>query len=160
VVRVYKEQIDWEKIQLEACKRGIERMLGLGLFLAQEFLGTALPEEISKKVRENLGTKSLAQQISSRLFAEVEPLGDVNKIIFYLKTKDHWQDRLQFCFRYFYQWLHAVVTPTSKERSLLPLPTPFFFFYYFLRPLRLAAKYVRLGLTRFTSGKDREKVSK
>jgi len=160
VINTYKEEIEWGKIQREAYKRGIERMLGLGLFLAQEFLGTALPEEISKKVQGNLGAKSVAQQINERLFAEInEPPGDVQKIIFYLKTKDHWRDRLQFCFRYLSQCFSAVVTPTSKERSVLPLPTPFWFLYYFFRPLRLTVKYVRLGLTHlYKQKKDGERV--
>jgi Uncharacterised nucleotidyltransferase len=157
-VRVYKEEIDWGRIQQEAYRQGAERMLTLGLFLAHEFLETVLPEEVSKKVLANLGIKSVAQQVNQRLLAEVnEPPGDVKKVIFYLRTKDRWQDRLQFCFRYLSQYLYAVVTPTSKERSVLPLPTPFFLLYYFFRPLRLTAKYVRLGVMRLYKRKETEK---
>jgi len=158
LVRVHKEEIDWGKVQQEASRLGIERMLGLGLFLANDFLGTALPEEISKKVQADFRMQSVAYQIRERLFAQSdEPTGDFQRVIFYLKAKDRWQDRLQFCLRYLSQWLHTVMTPNSKDRAVLPLPAPFFFLYYFFRPLRLAVNFGWLGLTRIYKGNDSAK---
>lgn len=158
LVRTHKEQIDWIKIQQEASRLGIERMLGLGLFLAHDFLGAELPEEISKKVQEDLRTKSAARQIRERFFTGGdEPPGDFKKVIFYLRTKDRWQERLQFCLRYLSQFVAIVITPTSKDRAGLPLPAPFFFLHYFLRPLRLTVQYGWLGLTRIYKGNNSPK---
>jgi hypothetical protein len=133
-------------------------MLGLGLFLAHDFLGAELPEEISKKVQEDLRTKSAARQIRERFFTGGdEPPGDFKKVIFYLRTKDRWQERLQFCLRYLSQFVAIVITPTSKDRAGLPLPAPFFFLHYFLRPLRLTVQYGWLGLTRIYKGNNSPK---
>ena len=66
---------------------------------------------------------------------------------------DRWQDRVRFCSAYLSQSLRAVVTPTSEEREFLSLPVPLFFLYYFLRPLRLTVKYLRLALMRLSRGK-------
>jgi hypothetical protein len=158
LVRTHKEEIDWENVQQEASRQGAERMLGLGLFLAHELLETALPEKILKKILADGATKSVAQQIRMKLFAQANDLPrDVKKVIFYLRTKDRWQDRLQFCFHYLSQWLRVVVTPTSIEREVLPLPAPFFFLYYFFRPLRLTVKHGWSALTHIHKGSDSAK---
>ena len=158
LLRVSKEEIDWGEIQQEASRQGVERMFGLGLFLAHEFLGTNLPKEIFKKVLADGATKSVAQQVRKRLFAQTkDPPGDAKKVIFYLRTKDRWQDRLQFSFCYLSQWLRVMVTPTSIEREVLPLPDPFFFLYYFFRPLRLTVKHGWIALTRIYKGSDSAK---
>ena len=158
LVRTYREEIDWENVQREAFRQGAERMLGLGLFLAHELLGTALPQKILKKVLADGATKSVAQQIRKRFFAQTnDPPGDAKKVIFYLRTKDRWQDRLQFCFSYLSQWLRVVVTPTSIDRKVLPLPDPFYFLYYFFRPLRLTVKHGWSALTHIYKGSDSAK---
>jgi hypothetical protein len=156
LVRVYQEEIDWAKIQQEASRLDIERMLRLGLFLAQDFLGAVLPEEIARKVQADSRTKSIARHIREKLFArEANASRDFEQVVFYLKTTDRWQDRSRFCFRYLSQFLRTMLTPTAKERAALPLPVPFFFLYYFLRPLRLTIKYGRLGLRRIYKEPDR-----
>jgi hypothetical protein len=153
LVRVHKEQIDWRKVQQEASRLGIERMLGLGLFLAQDFLGAVLPEEIAKKVQADSRMKSVAYQIRERLFAQSdEPTGDFQRVFFYLKAKDRWQDRWRFCSRYASQFVHKAITPNSKDRAGLPLPASFFFLHYFFRPLRLMVESGRLGLARLYRG--------
>ncbi|MGH7830783.1 MAG: nucleotidyltransferase domain-containing protein, partial [Candidatus Binatia bacterium] len=155
LVGVHKNAIDWEKIRQEAARQGAERMLRLGLLLAHEFLGAALPEEISQEVQADFETHSVAREIRARFFSLGDrPRGDFSKVMFYLRTKDRLRDRLQFCFRYLSQYLQAVVTPTAKEAAALPLPASLFFLYYFFRPLRLTAKYGRLGWTVLCKGKN------
>jgi hypothetical protein len=153
LVRVHREDIDWGKVQEEAYRLGVERMLGLGLLVAHDFLGTVLPEKIAKKVQADSRMKSVANQIRERLFAQSdEPTGDFQRVIFYLKAKDRWQDRWRFCSRYVSQFVHKAITPNSKDRAGLPLPASFFFLHYFFRPLRLMVEYGRLGLARLYRG--------
>ena len=153
LVRVYKEEIDWMEVKEEASRQAVERMLALGLFLAQEFLGTTLPNEVSKQISKELGPQSGFQQIRERLFAQTdEPRRKIEKVIFYLRTKDGWRDRFQFCFYYLSQCVQAIVTPTTKEQRVLPLPVPLYFLYYFFRPFRLTVKYGLLGLVRLYKG--------
>jgi hypothetical protein len=151
LVRSHGQQIDWIKIQQEASSMGVGRMLGLGLFLAHELLGARLPGEVAKRVESDRRMQSVARQIREKLFAPSDkPTGDFQRVVFYLKVKNRWQDRWRFCSRYVSQFVHKAITPNSKDRAGLPLPAPFFFLHYFFRPLRLMVEYGRLGLARIS----------
>jgi len=153
LVRVHREDIDWAKVQQEASSMGVGRMLGLGLFLAHELLGARLPGEVAKRVESDRRVRSVARQISEKLFAPADkPTGDFQRVVFYLKAKDRWQDRWRFCSRYASQFVHKAITPNSKDRAGLPLPASFIFLHYFFRPLRLMVEYGRLGLARLYRG--------
>lgn len=153
LVRSHSRQIDWTKIQQEASGMGVGRMLGLGLFLAHELLGARLPGEVAKRVESDRRMQSVARQIREKLFTPADkPTGDFQRVVFYLKAKDRWQDRWRFCSLYVSQFVHKAITPSSKDRAGLPLPAPFFFLHYFFRPLRLALQYGRLGLARIYKG--------
>ena len=154
LLRTEKEKIDWRKLQQEASRQGVRRMLNLGLFLAHDLLGAELPVEVSKTVERDFRGGSVVSRIVSKLFTEsTEPFGDFELVIFYLRTMDRWQDRVRFCFSYLSQWLRHVATPTSKDRELVPLPAPLSFLYCFFRPLRLTFRYLRLALRRLLRGK-------
>jgi hypothetical protein len=149
LVRAKGKEIDWRKIQQEASREGVSRMLSLGLFLAHELLGANLPGEILQKAQSDFRGKAIFRKIRGRLFSRSDKSpGGFERVLFYLRTKDRWRDRAQFCFSYLSQCLRVVVTPTSKERVSLPLPAPLFFIYYLLRPLRLMVKYSCIGLGR------------
>ena len=153
LLRTEKEKIDWRKLQQEASRQGVRRILNLGLFLAHDLLGAELPVEVSKTVERDFGGGSVVSGIVSKLFTEsIEPFGDFELIIFYLRMMDQWQDRVRFCSSYLSQCLRHAATPTSKDRELVPLPAPFFFLSYFFRPLRLTIRYLRFALRRLLRG--------
>jgi len=153
LVRTEKEKIDWGKLQQEASRQGMRRMLSLGLILARNLLGAELPVEVAKVAERDFGGGSVVSRIVSKLFTESEPYGDFEKVIFYLRTMDRWQDRVRFCSNYLSQCLRNVAIPTSKEHEFFSLPAPLSFLYYFLRPLRLAGKYLWLALSQLSPGK-------
>jgi putative nucleotidyltransferase-like protein len=154
LVRTEKERVDWRKLRQEASRQGVGRMLSLGLVLARDLLGAELPVEVSKAVERDFGRGSVVSRIESRLLNEsMEPFGDFELVIFYLRTMDRWQDRVRFCFSYLSQCLRDLATPTSKEREFFFLPAPFSFLYFFFRPLRLTVKYLGLALRRLSRGK-------
>ena len=154
LVRTEKETIDWRELHQEASRQGVRRMLSFGLFLARDLLGAELPVEMSKAVERDLRGKSIISTVVSKLFTEsMEPSRDLERVVFYLRTKDRWQDRIRFCSCYISQYLHRVVTPTSKDRNILCLPAPLFFLYYFFRPLRLTVNYLRHASRRLSRGK-------
>jgi putative nucleotidyltransferase-like protein len=148
LVRTEKEKIDWIELQRRASQLGVRRMLSLGLILARDLLGADLPSQVSDSVKRDFGVGSIASTVVSKLFRGSEPDRDFEKVIFYLRTMDRWSDRARFCFSYLSQCMRAAVSPTSKEREFLTLPTRLSFLYYWFRPLRLAAKYLYLGLNR------------
>ena len=154
LVRTEKDTIDWRELHREASRQGVRCVLSLGLFLARDLLDAELPVEMSKTVDRDLRGKSIVSTIVSKLFTEsMEPYRDLEKVVFYLRTKDRWQERIRFCSCYISQYLHRVVTPTWKDRDILSLPGPLFFLYYFVRPLRLTVEYLRLASRRLSRGK-------
>lgn len=141
LVRVHKE-MDWDQLMKKAISLSCERILLLGLFLAQDLLGTDLPAGVLKKVRGDKAVKSLANSVSQRLFKKVEaPLGIFERSLFYLKVSDRLRDRVGYCLR-------LVFTPTIGDWKPIPLPPSLFFLYYLIHPLRAAGKYGRIFLRR------------
>ena len=154
LVRSEKETIDWRELHLEASRQGVRRVLSLGLVLARDLLGAELPVETSRAVDRDLRGKSIVSTVVSKLFTEsMEPYRDLEKVVFYLRAKDRWQERVRFCSCYILQILRKVVTPTSEDREILSLPGPLAFLCYFLRPLRLTVNYLRLASRRLSRGK-------
>ena len=130
----------------QSLRNGNRRMVSLGLLLAHDLLGASLPEHIVTEIRSDATVKSAAIQVRQRLFAETDQiLGDAERFIFYLKMQESWLERLQYRFQYLAQHLRllldSIFSPTSIERSLLPLPKGLTFLYYAFRPLRLLLKY-------------------
>ncbi len=128
-----RKEIDWRKVLDQAGKLKSERMLFLGLYLASDLLGALLPAEIRARVNSDLAVKSLAAQVSERLFREV-PTSVLEGWRFQVKMRDRLRDGCRYCFG-------LVMTPTGLELTLVALPAFLFPLYYVLRPMRLAVKY-------------------
>lgn len=60
--------IDWLSVMEQAGRLGSERMLFLGLFIANDLLGTALPDEVLQRMQAHPVVKQLAEQVRQRLF--------------------------------------------------------------------------------------------
>ena len=152
LIRVHREGVGWEHLMAQACMLGNERMLLLGLFLASDLLGAALPEEVSQRVRADPIVKALAEWTCEQLFRESNrPAGLLEGHegapafhIFHLKVRERLQDRIRY----------LVSKPTAlrgEDWELLPLPKFLFPLYYVLRMIRLTGKYGPRILKRFLS---------
>jgi len=149
LLRAQKDTIDWQELHRNASTQRVRRMVGLGLFLAQDLLEADLPEAISKQLCADTAVQWLAKHICQDLFNPTHRTpGRLKRISFYLRAKDHWRDRAQFCLSYLSQYFRAALTPNSADRAALPLPGYLSFFYYFFRPVRLLGEYGRLMLIR------------
>jgi hypothetical protein len=150
LIRVRREDIGWEQLMAQANAVGGERMLLLGLFLASELLGAALPEKVSQRVRADPTVKALAQQIREQLFRDIKrPAGFLEgyegattAFPLYLKVRERLPDKIRYCIR-------TVTALTGEDWELLPLPRFLFPFYYILRMIRLTGKYGPKILKRF-----------
>jgi hypothetical protein len=120
-----QEKIDWPMVIENADRMGSRPILSLGLYLASDLLGVpAAPTVLA-----------LAEQVQKRLFAErVGSVGIFNEVRLHLAMRERKRDKLTSCIR-------LLATPKVDDWKLLPLPGSLFFFYYALRPLRLAGKY-------------------
>ena len=110
-------------------------MLFLGLFLARDLLAAALPEDVWQRVTADPQVRSLAVQVRAMLFREAnDRTSPFGRHTIYLSAMERLRDRGRF-------WFDLMMTPTTIEWALLPLPPMFFPLYYALRPIRLIGKY-------------------
>lgn len=129
-------ELNWEAVILQAGRQGSKRMLLLSLLLASELLGVALPPNVCRLMRADTTAQSLAAQICGQLFIEDSASLNVSESMsFFLSMRERLRDRARY-FASLY-WL----TPNAKDRQAVRLPAPLSFFYYFIRPFRLAREY-------------------
>jgi hypothetical protein len=135
-----RKELDWERIVDSAFRSGIERILFLGLYLAKSMLGADIPNEINKRLINDKAIPSLAEEVRNRVLTETESItGEAERFVFYLRMREHFKDKMQYCFR-------RLFTSTKTDWSLLRLPAPLFPLYRFLRPFRLVKKFGRQAL--------------
>lgn len=134
VLQVHKG-MNWEQLLAHARALGSERMLFLGLLLANDLLEAPLPKRVMQKVRADPAARSLALQVCHRLFREIHRPPDLPQLLlFHSAAKERLRDKLRY-------WFRLAVTPTPGDWGLLPLPECLSHFYYGLRPIRILGKY-------------------
>lgn len=127
--------MDWARVLSQAQALGGARMILLGLGLTQELLGTALPEEISRKLRSDPAVRSLIADMRECLFRETtSPPGLFQRTLFHLRARERLGDRARYCLR-------LAVTLSPGDLTSWSFPSFLFPLYYFLRPIRLMKKY-------------------
>jgi len=151
-----QEKIDWTRIIDNADIMGSQRLLSLGLYLASDLLGAQVPTEVLRKAPADATVLALAEQVQHGLFTvRTGSPGILNEVRLHLAMKEKKRDKLTSCIR-------LLATPKVDDWKLLPLPSSLFFFYYALRPLRLAGKYtarlLRGSADREIAGKGTEGV--
>lgn len=131
-----RPEVDWPRLFARAEKLGGRRMLLLALSLARNLLETPLPEEVMHRLRGETKVEALAREVVRRMFDERGTAQSLKRMaVFHLRTKERVRDRVRYC-----ALLAATTTPV--DWALAPLPPALSFVYYFLRPFRLAKKYV------------------
>lgn len=134
--------LDWGQILDHAANLGVQRMLALGLFLAHDLLGTALPDKVWRRSLVDHTVKALATEVSQCLFHETDnPPATYAKFVFYHRLRERFQDRMHHHLYYLYAYFWIIVTPNVRDRALLPLPACLSSLYYLLRPMRLLWMY-------------------
>ena len=158
-------QLDWNAIQCEAKRLGIERIVNLNLFLAHRMLGSTLPPAIhpqsnchSEHSEESAvagNRESADSPCQTRAFEEdrltAALASEILRIIensthynteslpyfrLMMRLRERWQDRARFLWR-------LTVTPSVSEWSTVQLSKPLQPLYRMVRLSRLARKLVR-----------------
>jgi len=139
------QEMDWEWIKERAIQLRSERMVFLGLYLANDLLGAHLPSMALQFIKTDRKIESLASQVYRRLFFRApnrfgffeKPLTEegilIKDVCFQAGARDRWQDRL----KYLSGIAQLALTPTGKDYKLLSLPVILSCLYYLIRPLRL-----------------------
>src|SRR5215207_3022601 len=66
------QDLNWQEVMAQAAALGSERMLLLGLFLANDLLGIDLPEHVLQRVKADQAVNVLAELVTEQLFSEGE----------------------------------------------------------------------------------------
>lgn len=127
-------KFDWDYILRQAQDAHVERMLHLGLRLANGLLAASLPENILKQMLTDKSVARLYSIITARLFdgRDYEPAGLIESVTFNLRARHRLRQKLQY--------LRFIFNPTDGDLHGLPLPSSLTFVYYLLRPFRLLRK--------------------
>ena len=126
--------LDWKRVNAQASGSGNERMLFLGLRLADELIGAILPEDVGAEVYADASVARLAADVRAHLFIEraASPPGVARSMFFNLRARRRLRDKIGY-FRF-------VFMPTDGDLVVLRLPAPLTFVYYVLRPFRMLLK--------------------
>jgi len=124
--------IDWKRCLELASKQGCERMLLLGLTLAEALLETELAEPVRDRISADPKVRQLAEQTQVDLFrdGECRPLAG-QTFRFFLALHGGFRDRLLFCWSY--------VTAPDGHIGIVSLPRCLWFLYV---PIELLYDYV------------------
>ncbi len=108
----------WTSLLAQAKKLGARRMLCLGLLLAHELLGSALPKEVWNQIQADPIVPWLAAQVRRRLFTE--PHGSLLALdhpAFYFRLRERLRDRVPCALYLTYSML-----PSLAKTALLLSP--------------------------------------
>lgn len=138
--------MDWSTALTTASAPGFRRALLLGVSLANTLLETPLSPEISRDILSDSTVQALASRIQAALFqqhASPAPAGESERFRLFrlhLGMRDRLRDKIFHCLR-------VAFVPSQEDWVFISLPSRLSFLHYFLRPLRLLAKYMRKALT-------------
>jgi hypothetical protein len=126
--------LDWDIAFKDAAGFGVQRLLLIGLSLAGRLLDAPIPEDILKKITADAEVRKLTQNMIDR-FASFRWSGSgfLDIPLYHLRSRERIRDKLNYCLQ--------MTTPTVKDLSFMTLPDRLNFFYYLIRPVRLAVEY-------------------
>jgi len=141
IVDTHRE-IDWADLLADAARRGIRRIVLLGLRLAGDLLPDPLPSAVTDAIDADPTLVRLSAEAAARQMSSVAPPLDLQKILsdaaYQMRCRERRTDRLRFLVRF-------GADPTAEDIEQVRLPHRFSFAYQLIRPFRLAIKYARLS---------------
>jgi hypothetical protein len=90
--------LDWTAVETRARAAGGVRMLGLGVWVAHDLLGVALPEPVWTKIANDAAIQHLADDVRQMLFQDLDLFEGERgaRWRFYLALRERLRDRIQF----------------------------------------------------------------
>lgn len=95
-----RQDLNWKVLIERATALGLQRMLWVGLRLANDLLGLELPVAVAERMRAQPRIEQVAGQMGKGIFAsEQKRSGTVEMTRLQLKLRERRKDRLNYCFR-------------------------------------------------------------
>jgi hypothetical protein len=124
--------LEWPRMIAEATSLGGRRLLLLGLYLAYDLLGAAIPDELISMARDDGVTVNIAAQVRRRMFGNIGERASVSQEwMVPMRAIESTRARVRYV-------AGRALSPTVDDWELVRLPRPFFPLYYLLHPVRLA----------------------
>jgi hypothetical protein len=126
--------LDWQWLGERAATLGIQRIVGINLYLAKELLNAEIPATIKGMFAEDPQIRVLGEQVARNILSNqgLDP-ESVAYFRFILTTRERLRDRIRFICR-------LVFTPSQSEWSMIRVPAPLFPLYYMIRLFRLIGR--------------------
>ena len=130
-------KIDWQRLMAVAKEADVERMLLLGLCLADELTENALPANIRESITSDRAIRRLADRIFARLFSDNSPirLGPREVLQDNLLVRKSLSARIRYCL--------FALSPADADFETVALSRYLNFAYYGLRPFRMMVSALR-----------------
>ena len=120
----------WPEVLAAVTRAGTMRELLLGLKIAEDLFGVPLPATLP----DDPAVAKLVNVVKNRVLAGAPiPIPESELIPFCMGLFESWRHRIRYLLGHF--------SPSEAEYRVLQLPPALYFFYYFLRPIRLIARY-------------------
>ena len=127
--------VDWDLALFRARSLGAERMLLLGLHLANDILDAPLPELILRHGQADPTVRRLGGLVRHQLSNGTgETPGVADRVMFRLRMRGSYWTGISYLFR-------LATAPTEEDWSQVRLKGPFSSLYAAFRPFRLLRKY-------------------
>jgi hypothetical protein len=125
---------DWEATAQRATVFGVQRILLLGLLLANEILCAELPSNVAKIAQRDAFVRKHAERFQRNLFVERPAMGIIENAALQLGMRERMRDKVR-------SLANFVVTPRSYDWMFAPVPASLGFLYYLVRPIRMIGRY-------------------
>lgn len=130
-------ELDWQVVLQTADELRVRRMLNMGLLLADALCAKVVPAHLVAQAEADLVAVALSRQaISWLLIVRSDHRQTVQKHLFHLRMRESLHDRWPMM----PYLILGVIRPTDADHAFIRLPAWFTWGYYFVRPVRLAAK--------------------
>jgi hypothetical protein len=128
---IARHELNWDALQQRAAATDNERMLLLGLYLAQKLLQANLPPEVQQRCAADERLESLAANVIEHLFNGPAHVPATSREIFQynLRVRKSLTARARY--------LVHILRPTDRDVGTQLVPERFTFVYYLTRPFRL-----------------------
>lgn len=122
--------LDWDRVLAVADDWRVERLVLLGLALAEEMFDLPLPETVRARIAADAGLPSLLEAAVDRSLGGDGPPSASAPLWFQLRAADRHRDRLATLVR-------LAFVPSWKDVEAVSLPSRLSVLYYVVRPVRL-----------------------
>ncbi|MCU1335644.1 MAG: hypothetical protein JWO19_1225 [Bryobacterales bacterium] len=144
-------QLDWTAVKARAKAYRIERLVHLGLNLAQLLFCVSVPDNVRARLETDHAVLSLSNSVLTWLFAEravPHYHQRAARYLFMLKTRERYADKLRII------WFSAIKPPHPDAEEWINLPPQLSFLHRIFRPVRLLSQYGAVAWRHYCGGRE------